>query len=607
MKKINFIKKVTPLSADIFNQMQNNIEEEFSKVNSQLTQTARVINIKQQPYNADSNGVNDVTTIIEQAINDALNTGIKVIHLPQGFYRTTKKIVIPNGIVLKGEEGITSVKWSPSDNTDATHSKDGGRPSNELSGTWIFYDGPQEDSVFEVLEGATVENLGFWYVGNSWDKWSLMSEVYPYGVGYMLHKPKEYAPAIISSADEVRLKNLFFMNAYECIRINEGQNIFLENIKINPIHMGINVIRSGAHLVFNKIDIYPYWSRAYGYIGDSMRPNLYNEVYGTGIKIGDPIDGTLEQTLLTDIDVFGCADGLLIGGKGVQGSNIKVDNSFRPMTITVNNSSSFHNLSNLWLSCFVSQNYSNPQPIKDGSVYALKIGCGGTVNIDNLQIPRTDGIGVHIVSSSYNVNVSNVYIGSCLYKGLVAETDNDWLWRISINNISVYCANSDVIPYEFKRLNQSTVKNITWSGVPPTTKLVESLNVECNFDFSTLFGNQKREISGVEQQTTAIIRLDVSSNGTVSAVSLTKGVSASIFDTSEMDGLKFLELSPRPPIATIGLENGYGGQMLRAIPFSDIADPRAIRFYDRTTNSIVPPSHESVAGKSFLIQCILKI
>ena len=36
MKKINFIKKVTPLSADTFNQMQNNIEEEFSQVNSQL-------------------------------------------------------------------------------------------------------------------------------------------------------------------------------------------------------------------------------------------------------------------------------------------------------------------------------------------------------------------------------------------------------------------------------------------------------------------------------------------------------------------------------------------------------------------------------------------
>lgn len=40
MKKINFIKKVTPLSADTFNQMQNNIEEEFSQVNSQLAQKA---------------------------------------------------------------------------------------------------------------------------------------------------------------------------------------------------------------------------------------------------------------------------------------------------------------------------------------------------------------------------------------------------------------------------------------------------------------------------------------------------------------------------------------------------------------------------------------
>lgn len=51
MKKINFIKKVTPLSADTFNQMQNNIEEEFSQVNSQLaeisTQTQKnITNLK---------------------------------------------------------------------------------------------------------------------------------------------------------------------------------------------------------------------------------------------------------------------------------------------------------------------------------------------------------------------------------------------------------------------------------------------------------------------------------------------------------------------------------------------------------------------------------
>ncbi len=40
MKKINFINKVTPLRADTFNRMQNNIEEEFNEVNSQLAERA---------------------------------------------------------------------------------------------------------------------------------------------------------------------------------------------------------------------------------------------------------------------------------------------------------------------------------------------------------------------------------------------------------------------------------------------------------------------------------------------------------------------------------------------------------------------------------------
>lgn len=47
MKKINFIKKVTPLSADTFNKMQNNIEEEFSQVNSQLAENTKKMSRKE--------------------------------------------------------------------------------------------------------------------------------------------------------------------------------------------------------------------------------------------------------------------------------------------------------------------------------------------------------------------------------------------------------------------------------------------------------------------------------------------------------------------------------------------------------------------------------
>jgi hypothetical protein len=125
MKKINFIKKVTPLSADTFNQMQNNIEEEFNQVDSQLAQKASQQevnntfnqmqnNIEEEFSKVNSqlsdiaivlSGINDgedITNKLHLAIDNAISGS--TIKIPKGTYLYNKSKVItkPINIISDG-------------------------------------------------------------------------------------------------------------------------------------------------------------------------------------------------------------------------------------------------------------------------------------------------------------------------------------------------------------------------------------------------------------------------------------------------------------------------------------------------------------------------
>lgn len=482
---------IAGLASD-FNDFKNETNNNFNEKQEKLNDIA--INVKNFLNGLKLDGKDDVTHSIINAITYAQSNHIRNVYCPDGFYRTTQKITIPYNIHLFGSGGITSIKWEPSSTLVSDLGKDGGRPSPYLSGTWIFYDGALDDNVFMLQEGSFIENFGFYYIGNSWDKWTLKEETFPYGLNYPLHQPKMYAPTIIPDmGHEFRVKSLFFINAYEAIRVDNTENVNIEDIKINNIHMGINIIKASAHLSLKTINIYPYWARPYGWLGDSMRPNLYSSVYGTGIKIGDSSNGTLEQTLLQDISVFDTADGIILGGKGVQAVNIKVDNTFRPMTITSNNSSSLHNLSNIWLSSFTEK----ASPIADGTLYALKIDTGGSIQINNLAIAAADGYGILATQSDWLLTMKDINISNCRYKGLVLGDNTSPIYRASINGIIVNCANKDVIPYEIHNPIMSYFNDFKITGDPTTPIIMEVLNNTNSINLSNLGNGARNEFNGI--------------------------------------------------------------------------------------------------------------
>ena len=112
MKKINFIKKVTPLSADTFNKMQNNIEEEFSQVNSQLADIA--INVKS--FGAKGDGITDDTIAIQNAINYCGEN--KAVYIPPGVYLCGNLYTKYKTKIVGGGIDKTYLKQLPNSNLD---------------------------------------------------------------------------------------------------------------------------------------------------------------------------------------------------------------------------------------------------------------------------------------------------------------------------------------------------------------------------------------------------------------------------------------------------------------------------------------------------------
>ena len=68
-----------------------------------LLNTTDWINVTKSPYLADSSGVNDATTQINAALAAAASG--QVVYLPEGTYKTSAPLTIPQGVILLGASG----------------------------------------------------------------------------------------------------------------------------------------------------------------------------------------------------------------------------------------------------------------------------------------------------------------------------------------------------------------------------------------------------------------------------------------------------------------------------------------------------------------------
>ncbi|WP_171335295.1 hypothetical protein, partial [Anoxybacillus sp. EFIL] len=99
---------------------------------------------------------------------------------------------------------------------------------------------------------------------------------------------------------------------------------------------------------------------------------------------------------------------------------------------------------------------SRKEPITNGSCFGIQVNTGGFVTIDNVNMLRCDGIGIHITIGAYGFWGSHINIFQTAYKGVFIDNpQGNYVYRIKLENVNVDCLYSTTIPYDFDMLAMS--------------------------------------------------------------------------------------------------------------------------------------------------------
>lgn len=187
-------------------------------------------------YGADSTGVTDVSTILQNTINLCYNIGGGVVWLPKGRYRIRKTITIPSGVTVRGD-------WNDPDSSASFSSV-------RDYGTTFLVD-------FKDSSSGAVFNLP----GQSCGLYGL-TFYYPHQNAY---RPIQYDYTIkCSGYSAVTLKNMTLINAYRGIRsISTHQSYLYKNIRATCLKQGIYDGDAADVSVYQDININTlYWANS---------------------------------------------------------------------------------------------------------------------------------------------------------------------------------------------------------------------------------------------------------------------------------------------------------------------------------------------------------
>ncbi|MBP3938930.1 MAG: hypothetical protein IK955_05940 [Clostridia bacterium] len=244
--------------------------------------------VTEAPYDADNSGKEDVTAIIQRAIDDCFANGGGTVWLPKGEYRVTGNIYIQKFVTLRGEY------QDPDEGSDY--------------GTVIIADvessREMRPSLFTVGASAGAVGLTVWYPEQD------IENVKPYPYTFYVEGNDDYMLQTI--------KNCTLINSYRGIggssqcelgvrECHEMMNI--ENVKGTCLYEGLNMYNSADVDTIKTLYISNrYWSNAGEKFNAPDREKLdkYTRKNGYGLVIGD-----LEWPNFSDVEVSDMICGII--------------------------------------------------------------------------------------------------------------------------------------------------------------------------------------------------------------------------------------------------------------------------------------------------------
>ncbi len=246
-------------------------------------------------YSADSTGEQDVTKLLQKALDDCAAEGGGTLWLPAGKYRLTKGVTIPAFVTLRGDwrnpEGVTDGEY----------------------GTVIIADVPSEDAalpaLFTIRGSAGVYGLTVWYPGQKIEN----VQPYPYtfyingqGDGYMLQS----------------VMNVTVLNGYRGIGACVVEDNAHEQMTIDGVY-GTFLYRAAT--AYNQADVGTwknlfidpvYWANATA----AFNAPDYDDIKAYTLKNGEGlILGDLEWTQFANVRVKDYSIGVhIVKGKRIE-------------------------------------------------------------------------------------------------------------------------------------------------------------------------------------------------------------------------------------------------------------------------------------------------
>ncbi len=198
--------------------------------------------VTDSPYNADSSGVNDSTSAIQNAINDCYSNGGGTVWLPVGTYKVTGAIEVKPYVTVRGD-------WrDPDSGSGSFGTVISAQVSTGLGGS----------NVFKVSGDAALYGLTIYYPNQN------------------ASNPVAYNATIAIAAganganwDDYLIKNVTLLNSYMGIAGSypdanqEHQTMQLVNVKGTCLYRGVLVYNASNVDQFNGINISnTYWANA---------------------------------------------------------------------------------------------------------------------------------------------------------------------------------------------------------------------------------------------------------------------------------------------------------------------------------------------------------
>lgn len=204
-------------------------------------------NVTAQPYGADKTGQTDVSSKLQQAINDAQSAGGGTVYLPAGIYRVNSPITVPTGVELRGS-------W------DVPHHTIGG-------GTVLFTNYGENDAegtpLITLAASAGVRGLSVYYDQQDWNT------------------VKPYSWTIQGTGHGVYAINTTLINSYQGIDFgsHDTSGHYIDYVAGSPLKEGIFIGGGAEDGMVRNVQFNPHYYGRNNYPNHPSNDEDFNKVW----------------------------------------------------------------------------------------------------------------------------------------------------------------------------------------------------------------------------------------------------------------------------------------------------------------------------------------